>query len=220
MKKLICESDIRALSEKGEAVCRIDSDTIVTPSARDEAARIGITIENCGAPELISRDPSVLGKLSSWPSETLDCLIQLLVERGYLTQELLQERKLPEKPYKYEKDIAGLKVVRGRSVRLEEFFPGNSRIQFQELIDKEDSSICSGILVIDHDEYKWTQSYDENDYVLEGTLTITVDGRCYTAQEGDCIFIPKGTTVIMGSKTSRCKVFYNAYPSNWADGVQ
>ncbi len=41
-------------------------------------------------------------------------------------------------------------------------------MKYQELIDKNDSNISSGLLVIDHDTYEWTQNYDENDYVIEG----------------------------------------------------
>lgn len=214
MKKLICENDIRALAGNGEKACRIDADTIITPSARDEAARSGIEfVSEETKTECVS---DLANSFSEISPETLNCLVGLLVERGYISKDLLQETK-PKKPYTYEKDPAGLKVVRGRSVRMEEFFPGNPKVKYQEVIDKEDSAISSGILVIDHDEYEWTQNYDENDYVLEGTMTVTINGRSYTAQQGDCVFIPKGATVIMGSKCCYCKVFYNTYPSNWAD---
>ena len=82
---------------------------------------------------------------------------------------------------------------------------------------RNDSNISSGLLVIDHDPYEWTQNYDENDYVIEGTFVVTINGKSYTANAGDCIFIPNGASVVMGSKDHCCKVFYNTYPSNWAD---
>lgn len=85
------------------------------------------------------------------------------------------------------------------------------------MIDKNDSNISSGLLVIDHDTYEWTQNYDENDYVIEGTFMVTINGKSYCANAGDCIFIPNGASVVMGSKDHCCKVFYNTYPSNWAD---
>ena len=119
--------------------------------------------------------------------------------------------------YCSEQDPTGLKVVRGNTVRMDEFFEGNPRVKYQELIDKNSSHISSGLLVIDHDTYEWTQNYDENDYVIEGTFCVTINGTRYTVNAGDCIFIPNGASVVMGSKDHCCRVFYNTYPSNWAD---
>ena len=42
MKKLVCAKDIEALGARGETVCYVDGDTIVTPSARDAAEERGI----------------------------------------------------------------------------------------------------------------------------------------------------------------------------------
>ena len=196
MKKLICSSDIQAAIRDGKKTLYVDENTIITASAEDEAKAAGIEIcrgEATACCESTNSDKGMLG--------------DLFAENSVVSNEA----------YLCEKDPSGLKVVRGNTVRMDEFFEGNPRVKYQELIDKNDSKISSGILVIDHDTYEWTQNYDENDYVIEGTMTVTINGRSYTAHAGDSIFIPNGATVVMGSKDHYCKVFYNTYPSNWAD---
>ena len=54
------------------------------------------------------------------------------------------------------------------------------------------------------------------DYVIEGTLTITIDGKTYTAHAGDVLFVPANSKVVWGSP-DRARVFYATYPANWAD---
>ena len=144
-------------------------------------------------------------------------VLKTMADKGLLGDMFTATPAAADAPYVCEKDATGLKVVRGNTVRMDEFFEGNPRVTYQELIDKNDSNISSGLLVIDHDTYEWTQNYDENDYVIEGDFVVTINGRSYTAHAGDCIFIPNGASVVMGSKDCCCKVFYNTYPSNWAD---
>ena len=200
MKKLVCEKDIQKLVNEGKKVCYVSEDTLVTPSAKDAARTAGIEI--------------------SYGEEPKACCCQVLkvmADKGMLGDMFNNVAGVADAPYLCEKDASGLKVVRGSTVRMDEFFEGNPRVKYQELIDKNDSNISSGLLVIDHDTYEWTQNYDENDYVIEGTFVVTINGKSYTANAGDCIFIPNGASVVMGSKDHCCKVFYNTYPSNWAD---
>ena len=42
--------------------------------------------------------------------------------------------------------------------------------------------------MIDHSEFAWELTYEEIDYVIEGTLTVTIDGKKYTANAGDVLF--------------------------------
>ena len=55
----------------------------------------------------------------------------------------------------------------------------NATAYFQELVSKEESHISAGFLVIDHSEFAWELTYEEIDYVIEGTLTVTIDGKKY-----------------------------------------
>lgn len=238
MKKLVCEKDIQKLVNEGKKVCYVAEDTLVTPSAKDAARTAGIEIsygeepQACcaapaaapapvAAPAVTAAAPAPAAVPAAIPAEiSSDMIYQVLktmADKGLLGDMFTATPAAADAPYVCEKDATGLKVVRGNTVRMDEFFEGNPRVTYQELIDKNDSNISSGLLVIDHDTYEWTQNYDENDYVIEGDFVVTINGRSYTAHAGDCIFIPNGASVVMGSKDCCCKVFYNTYPSNWAD---
>ena len=56
------------------------------------------------------------------------------------------------------------------------------------------------------------------DYVIEGTLTVTIDGTTYCAHAGDVLFVPSGSKVVWGSP-DKARIFYATYPANWADLV-
>lgn len=231
MKKLVCEKDIEKLVSEGKKVCYVTEDTLITPSAKDAARTAGIEIsydeepkccesaapaaEACcttaAAPAACCGD--VPGEISS---DMIYQVLKNLADKGMLG-DVFSAAPAVDTAYLCEKGPTGVKVVRGNTVRMDEFFEGNPRVTYQELIDKNDSNISSGLLVIDHDTYEWTQNYDENDYVIEGTFVVTIDGKTYTAHAGDCVFMPNGSKVVMGSKDHYCKVFYNTYPSNWAD---
>ena len=236
MKKLVCEKDIQQLVSEGKKVCYVTEDTLVTPSAKDVAKTAGIEIsygeepkaccEAAAAPVApaapaaavapaapAAAAPEIPAEISS---DMIYQVLKVMADKGLLG-DMFAAAPAADAPYVCEKDPTGLKVVRGNTVRMDEFFEGNPRVTYQELIDKNDSNISSGLLVIDHDTYEWTQNYDENDYVIEGDFVVTIDGRSHTAHAGDCIFIPNGASVVMGSKDCCCKVFYNTYPSNWAD---
>ena len=226
MKKLVCEKDIQALVNEGKKVCYIAEGTLVTPSAKDAARAAGIEISYGEEPKACCETPAACvapapaapvapaaapvaapaAPAAEAPAEISSDMIyevlKKLADKGMLGDMFSAVAPAVDAPYVCEKDATGLKVVRGNTVRL---------------IDKNDSNISSGLLVIDHDTYEWTQNYDENDYVIEGTFVVTINGKSYTAHAGDCIFIPNGASVVMGSKDHCCKVFYNTYPSNWAD---
>ena len=87
---------------------------------------------------------------------------------------------------------------------------------FQELVSKDESHISAGFLIIENSKFDWELTYEEIDYVIEGTLTITIDGKTYTAHAGDVLFVPANSKVVWGSP-DRARVFYATYPANWAD---
>ena len=208
MKKLVCAKDIEALGARGETVCYVDGDTIVTPSARDAAEERGI---------VFSEQTPVSGTAGAAASGAQE------IDAGQVYQVLkaLMERGLLEdifKPFESERHGNGLKVVRGGSVKMDVFETGTpgAKAFFQELVSKEESHISAGFLVIDHSEFPWELTYEEIDYVIEGTLTVTIDGKKYTAHAGDVLFVPSGSRVIWGSP-DKARIFYATYPANWAD---
>ena len=45
--------------------------------------------------------------------------------------------------------------------------------------------------MIDHSDFQWELTYEEIDYVIEGTLTVTIDGTTYCAHARGCAcFVP------------------------------
>ena len=66
------------------------------------------------------------------------------------------------------------------------------------------------------DCFDWHLTYEEIDYVIEGTLTVAVNGKTFTAKAGDILFVPSGSQVVWGSP-DQAKIFYSTYPANWAD---
>lgn len=210
MKKLICEQDIRELIEKGRKCCEVDKTTIITPSARDAADAAGITFR---CVESHPEHADLACSSHQITPELVLSVVQGLIARGQLSPDFCEKLLSAQLPYSCEKDQSGLKLVRGNTVRLDECSPGNPKVRYQELINTDDSRISSGILEIDHDAYQRTQDCDENDYILEGSLMVTINGKRYIAHQGDCLFIPRGTTVVMGSPDAYCKVFCNACPS-------
>ena len=83
-------------------------------------------------------------------------------------------------------------------------------------MNKDESHISAGFLVIENSSFDWELTYEEIDYVIEGTLTVTIDGTTYTAHAGDVLFVPSGSKVTWGSP-DKARVFYATYPANWAD---
>ncbi|QUH19594.1 cupin domain-containing protein [Alkaliphilus sp. B6464] len=224
MKKLICAKDVEAAGNQGEKVICIDSNTIITPSAKDVAKACGIefsteasvcesksaceakvaeTVKNCG---------------EGLDSEMIYNLLKTMMDKGLLNGIL--DSIMKPKPYEAETASNGLKVVRGSSVKFDTFDTGNpnAKVSYQELISKEESAMSAGFLTIDNSKFDWELTYEEIDYVIEGTLTVTIDGKTLTAYPGDVVYVPSGSKVIWGSP-DKAKVFYVTYPANWADLV-
>lgn len=207
MKQLVCAKDIEALKAEGKKVFYIEDGSIITPSAKDAAEALGVTF--CKKEE--ETLPSVPA-FEGMDSEKIFTVLKALMERGLLNDIL--------KPYEAESHGNGLKVVRGSSVKMDVFDTGNpsAKAYYQELISKDESHISAGFLVIDHSSFEWELTYEEIDYVIEGTLTVSIDGKTYTAKAGDVVFVPSGSKVVWGSP-DKARIFYATYPANWADLV-
>ncbi len=210
MKQLICAKDVEKLNAEGKKVFYVESGSIITPSAKDAADSFGIKF--CDkAKEQQTQAPAALAGMDI-DSDKIYMVLKTLMEKGLLNDIL--------KPYESESHGNGLKVVRGSSVKMDVFDTGDPSVKayYQELVSKEESHISAGFLVIDHSSFEWELTYEEIDYVIEGTLTVTIDGKTYTAKAGDVLFVPSGSKVIWGSP-DKARVFYATYPANWADLV-
>ena len=72
---------------------------------------------------------------------------------------------------------------------------------------------CS-LMVMEDTTFDWTLGYDEIDYIIEGTLTIIIDGRHITSNAGELILIPSGSS-IQFSVEGKASFIYITYPADW-----
>lgn len=204
MKQLICAKDIQALKEKGKQFCFIDKDTIITPSAKDVAGALGIifTFEQ-EEKQLVNNTCCNLEIDSSQIYKAL----KILMDKGLLDGLF--------KSYDSENHPNGLKVVRGSTVKMNALKTENpnAKVYFQELVNKKESHMSAGFMEIDHSEFQSELVHEEIDYVIEGTLTVTIDQNTYTIHSGDVLFVPSGSKVVWGS-SDKAKVFYATYPAS------
>ena len=215
MKKLICAKDVESMDKQGKKVFYIDSDTIITAAAADAAKLCGIEFSN--ASSCCEARASEPGKAAQGEidSQMIYAALKTMLDKGILNGMFDSS---PDQPYFAQRDCGGLKLIRGSSVKMDVFDTGNpnNKVFFQELVSKDDSSMSAGFLTIEKSNFEWELSYEEIDYVIEGTLTVEINGKTFTAHAGDVLSVPSGSKVVWGSP-DRARVFYTTYPANWAD---
>lgn len=217
MKRLVSAKDIENLIKDGGKEFYIDNNVIITPSAKDIAKENGIEfvteVTKCEVKEV---EP-LKTYFDGMDNEMLLTFFKTMMDKGLL-QEMLNSLNKAETPYICERDKGGLKVVRGKTVKMDVFDTGNpnAKAYYQELVNKEESKMSAGFLTIENSRFEWELTYEEIDYVIEGTLTIEIDGKTFTAYPGDVVFVPSGSKVVWGSP-DKARVFYSTYPANWAD---
>lgn len=220
MKKLICAKDVEPLVKSGCKECCIEEGTIVTPSAKDLAKAHGIvfttsTQKSCKSTEAVVANCTNNG--GNVDSDMIYNVLKAMMDKGLL-KGMFDSMAVESAPYSCDQDAGGLKVVRGNSVRMDYFDTGNpdAKVYFQELVSKDESQMSAGFLTIEKSSFEWNLTYEEIDYVIEGTLEVTINGKTYTAKAGDVLYVPSNSKVIWGSP-DKARVFYTTYPANWAD---
>ncbi len=89
------------------------------------------------------------------------------------------------------------------------------KVWTRDLFSLEQSPrLGAGLMVMEHTTFPWTLSYDEIDYVIEGTLTIQSPSGSVTAGPGEVIFIPKGSHIAF-SAPEKARFLYVTYPADW-----
>ncbi|MHB8073972.1 cupin domain-containing protein [Desulfosporosinus fructosivorans] len=221
MKKLVCANEVKAAAEKGQKLFCVDSNTIITPSAKDLAKQLGVefTLDSSTAGNHIAIDNGLQKKDNHETAIDKDMIYQVV--KAVLTNSLLANVSAPssETPFRADCDPkSGLKIVRGRTVSLETFDTGDSstNVAYREVVSKDDSQMSAGFLTIEKSSFEWELCYEEIDIILEGSLSITIDGETYHAHQGDVLFVPKGSKVTWSS-SDYVKFFYVTFPANWAD---
>lgn len=80
----------------------------------------------------------------------------------------------------------------------------------------ESPRLGCGIMEMKETTFHWKLNYDEIDYVIDGFLSIIIDGKTVSAGPGELILIPKGSS-IQFSVPEKARFLYITYPADWAD---
>ncbi len=121
----------------------------------------------------------------------------------------------------FEKDVeteSGILAVRGNTVKTEAF-EGRDDVKLKDVVTLEEAPrIGAGIMELsDGADFEWTLTYDEFDYVIDGTLEIKTDsGKPIRGCKDDIILIPKGSHIHF-STPDYARYAYFVYPANWQE---
>ncbi|MDO4541530.1 MAG: hypothetical protein Q4C00_01700 [Bacillota bacterium] len=114
----------------------------------------------------------------------------------------------------------GFMLIKGNNIKMDVFNDGEKDrpgVFIKELTNPQESpNMTSGFMALDHADLTWTLTYDEMDYVIDGTLEFIVNGKKYTGLPGDVFYIPTNTTVTFTTPDTT-KFFFVTYPANWAE---
>jgi len=234
VKKLITAADIKSIPGTGQTVLYMEPGVIITPSARDAAAELGITIRTGSPPAAPAAGQSaapaggqpaagsaaaVCTGEEGGPVTGLTGISQELITR--IVREVLAGMPgLPAEPEMVrEEDPSGVRLVRGETVKCDSFNTGNpkDKVGLREIFTtRESPHMATGFMTIEDSAFSWDLKYEELDYVIEGSLDIIVNGKTYRGKAGDVFYIPKNTTVTF-STPDKAKFFFVTYPANWAE---
>lgn len=93
----------------------------------------------------------------------------------------------------------------------------SDRVYTKDLFTLQESPrLGCGIMEMTETTFDWTLNYDEIDYVIEGSLSIIINGQTVTAGPGELILIPKGSTIKF-SVPNYARFIYVTYPADWAN---
>lgn len=223
MKKLVCADEVKAAAEKGQKMFCIDCGTIITPAAKDLAKELGVEftvgLATAGDNNCSCKDSAPQKTTNQETAFDRDVIYQAV--KAVLTNHILKNvsAPAPEKSFQIEGEPkSGLKIVRGRTVKFESFDTGNpsTNVAYREVVSKDDSQMSAGFLTIEKSSFDWELCYEEIDIILEGSLSITINGETFEACQGDVLFVPKGSKVTWRS-SGYVKLFYVTYPANWPE---
>jgi len=210
MKKLITIEGVQQIKKDGGGIVCIDSNTLITPGAKDLASELGMEIKY-GKKD----DKPAVSAVSAVPSVSDDIVNRIVNEviKAVAAANVTVPRIVKEC------DQSGIRLIRGGSVTLDRFDTGvaSDKVGIKEILStKECPNLATGFMEIEKSSFDWTLGYDELDYIVEGDMDITVDGKTYRGHAGDVFFIPMNTSITFGSP-NYCKFFFTAYPSNWQE---
>lgn len=217
MKKLVTATDIKNHISSGQKTVYLEPGTLVTPAAKDLAAELGLVIQ-AGTPPAAALTDDCVGEACESLIKSNEISPALITQ---IVREVLAAMPgLPPEPGLVKQDDpSGLRLVRGNSVQCETFNTGNPRdkVGIKEILTtKESPNMATGFMTLEETAFSWDLKYEEIDYVIDGTLEITVNGKTYRGTAGDVFYLPRDTTITFSSP-DKAKFFFVTYPANWAE---
>jgi ethanolamine utilization protein EutQ len=214
-KHVVSAADIQRLGDAGERRLDVTPSDVVTPLARDEAARLGIELVQPGNGDAAM--PHGNGRAGNGAREPvkgdgadLEAMVRRIVAGVVGGEATAGARPRP--------------VVRAPTydLPLEEFPFDIDRPQMDvRLVDvvtaEHGSPMAAGVMSLRTGSFPWTLNYDEVEYVIEGELHIGTGDQTVVGKPGDVLYIPKGTSITFGTP-SWAKFLYVTYPADWAGG--
>ena len=79
----------------------------------------------------------------------------------------------------------------------------------------EGTELGTGMVRMTGAEIPWTIKYDEVILILEGALSIDIEGEILTARAMEAIWLPAGTELVY--RAEYALMFYAIHPANWAE---
>jgi len=226
-KRIISKFDIDNLKSSGQTVLRLEPGDTLTPLARDTAMELGIKIQDSREPIVHASVPVPVAAPSD---DKLEAIVKAVLERmGTGTQAQscapcatpqvygAKPGQLKLAKYPQDADMPACPLIDKDGVRRD---PLEVDFRLVDVITIDDSASISGGFMSWHKGagFSWTLNYDEIDYVVEGRMEITCEGKTLVADCGDTVFIPKGSSVHWNTPTWT-KIYYVTFPSNWADQI-
>ena len=140
-----------------------------------------------------------------------------------IIREVVEEHAggLATSPPARKKDASGVTMIDPTKIAVEPFpFPIPSPPNSVRLVDlmtvEESPRLGCGVMEMDQTSFEWTLTYDEIDYIIDGSLEIIIDGRTVRAEAGQVLYIPKNTAIRF-SAPDKVRFFYVVYPANWSE---
>lgn len=133
---------------------------------------------------------------------------------------VIQEMTAASKPqddFEKKVDPSGVMSIKTSTVKVEPF--EQKGVFLKDVTTLEEAPrMGAGVMELDHGELEWTLTYDEYDFVIEGTLEIKIGDRVISGGPGDIIYIPKNSHIVF-STPNKTRYAYFVYPANWSELV-
>ncbi len=201
MKNLICADDIIKAAKAGIQTVYIDNNTIITPSAKDEAEKANIFLS-------YSEQGSETANDSEGESLYYKAL-KAIAAKGNFGELLQALSQVVGAPFISLSDKSGsLKHIIGRTIALKPKKANCNALLYSELVSKEDKcSMQTGFIELSGNNIEWDTQCDEVFHIVHGTVIVDKGDENFTAHQGDVLTFKRATCVKLSTEGT-AKIFY------------